>query len=168
MNASLLRRCLLVLALAVSTLLAQTQEIPASKAQKVTVLKYAIPKYPAIAKTARITGEVTVKFNVEKDGTVSNARVIGGPPMLAQASLDAIKSWKFQCLSCGFGKPFEHQVVFGFRIGDKLVGSDYTVESQFPDRLTLTIAPILVQPQRSDVGLPTTASIAVRENTTRD
>src|SRR5689334_15069062 len=86
--------------------------------QKVTVLKYVAPVYPAIAKTARITGDVVLSFNVQSDGTVADVNYVSGPKMLVQTSLDAIKQWKFQCLSCGYGKPFHHRFTFSFQIDD--------------------------------------------------
>jgi len=60
--------------------------------------------------------------------------------MLVQTSIDAIKQWKFQCLS-GYGKPFEHAFVFAFRVENTLQDSDKRIELKAPDRLTLTIGP---------------------------
>jgi outer membrane biosynthesis protein TonB len=46
--------------------------------QQVTVLKYVVPVYPAIAKTARIAGDVLLSFNVQSDGTVSDVNYVFG------------------------------------------------------------------------------------------
>ena len=133
----------LLLAIVASRVSLQAQKAETTAAQKkqVTVLKYVVPRYPAIAKTARISGDVTLGFTVEKDGTVSNVHVVGGPPMLVQTSIDAIKQWKFRCLSCGYGKPFEHAFVFAFRVENTLPDSDKRIELKAPDRLTLTVGP---------------------------
>jgi TonB family protein len=57
------------------------------------------PVYPAIAKAARVQGEVEIAIVIDSDGKVASEKVVGGPPMLRQAALDAIKKWQF--------KPFE-------------------------------------------------------------
>lgn len=133
----------LLLAIVASRASAQAQKTDTTEAHKkeVTVLKYVVPIYPAIAKTARIGGDVTLSFTVEKDGTVSNVHVVGGPPMLVQTSVDTIKQWKFQCLSCGYGKPFEHVFVFAFRVENTLPDTDRRIQLEAPDRLILTIGP---------------------------
>jgi periplasmic protein TonB len=54
------------------------------------------PQYPAIAKAARIQGTVVLQATISKDGTIQNLRVISGPPMLQQAALDAVRSWRYK------------------------------------------------------------------------
>jgi len=53
-----------------------------------------IPLYPAVAKTARISGSVKVQVTV-RDGTVVEAQTISGHPLLASATLANIKTWQF-------------------------------------------------------------------------
>src|SRR5438067_10192269 len=67
--------------------------LAAEPQQQVTVLKYVVPIYPAIAKTARINGDVVLSFNVESDGSVSDVQYVSGPKMLLPTCLDAIKQW---------------------------------------------------------------------------
>jgi protein TonB len=55
-----------------------------------------IPQYPAIAKAARIQGIVVLQATISKDGTIQNLRIISGPPMLRQAALDAVRSWRYK------------------------------------------------------------------------
>ena len=115
--------------------------------QQVTVLKYVVPLYPPIARTARIQGEVVMSFDVLKDGTVSEVNVVSGPKMLAQVSIDTIKQWKFQCLSCGYGKPFHHQFTFSFQFDDKLSYRDHSIKYDLPDKLTISTGRMPVEPE---------------------
>jgi periplasmic protein TonB len=54
------------------------------------------PQYPAIAKAARIQGVVVLQATISIVGTIQNLRVISGPPMLQQAALDAVRSWRYK------------------------------------------------------------------------
>ena len=55
-----------------------------------------IPLYPAIARSARVSGTVVLQATISKAGTIENLRVITGPAMLQQAALDAVKSWRYR------------------------------------------------------------------------
>jgi hypothetical protein len=65
--------------------------------------------------------------------------------MLEQTSVDAIKQWKFQCLSCGYGKPFHHRFTFSFRIDEKLSSGDHSIKYELPDRLTLSVGGVVIE-----------------------
>jgi protein TonB len=54
------------------------------------------PQYPAIAKAARIQGTVVLQATISKEGTITNLTVVSGPPMLQQAALDAVRSWRYK------------------------------------------------------------------------
>ncbi len=54
------------------------------------------PVYPAIARAAGIQGTVTLQATISKDGAIENPRVAGGPMMLQQAAMDAVKSWRYR------------------------------------------------------------------------
>jgi len=54
------------------------------------------PLYPELARKMRISGTVKLQIVVAKDGTVKTTKVIGGPPLLIDASVDAVKRWKFE------------------------------------------------------------------------
>ncbi len=60
------------------------------------VLDKTVPQYPAIARAARIQGTVVLQATIAKDGTIQNLRVINGPPMLQQAAIDAVRSWRYK------------------------------------------------------------------------
>src|SRR5271169_1380461 len=54
------------------------------------------PVYPDLARRMNITGSVKVEVVVAPNGTVKEAKVLGGHPVLAGAALDAVKKWRFE------------------------------------------------------------------------
>ncbi|MGA8431417.1 MAG: energy transducer TonB [Candidatus Sulfotelmatobacter sp.] len=54
------------------------------------------PVYPELAKKMNIVGTVKVEVIVLPNGTVKDARVVGGHPVLAGAALDAARKWRFE------------------------------------------------------------------------
>ena len=54
------------------------------------------PQYPAIAKSAHISGTVVLQATISKAGSIENLRVITGPAMLRQAAMDAVSSWRYR------------------------------------------------------------------------
>jgi len=54
------------------------------------------PEYPALAKKMNIGGTVKIEVVVAPNGTVKDARIVGGHPVLAGAALDAAKKWRFE------------------------------------------------------------------------
>lgn len=52
--------------------------------------------YPDLARKMNITGTVKVQVVISPNGTVKDAKVIGGHPVLASAALDAVKKWRFE------------------------------------------------------------------------
>jgi TonB family protein len=54
------------------------------------------PAYPELASKMRISGTVRIEVTVAPNGTVKEARVVGGHPVLASAALDAAKKWRFE------------------------------------------------------------------------
>jgi len=54
------------------------------------------PAYPALARQARIQGNVVLHAIIDKDGRVGQLEVVSGHPLLVQAALDAVKQWRYQ------------------------------------------------------------------------
>lgn len=54
------------------------------------------PAYPDLARKMNIAGVVKIEVVVAPNGTVKDARVVGGHPVLAGAALEAAKRWRFE------------------------------------------------------------------------
>lgn len=54
------------------------------------------PVYPDIARKMSISGVVRMQVVVEPNGTLKEAKVVGGHPLLVNAAMDAVKKWKFE------------------------------------------------------------------------
>ncbi len=55
-----------------------------------------LPQYPAVPRAARIQGTVVLQATISKSGSIENLSVISGPPMLQQAAMDAVRSWRYK------------------------------------------------------------------------
>jgi protein TonB len=53
------------------------------------------PEYPEIAKRMQLTGVVKLEVTIGADGKVKDTKVIGGHPLLVDATVRALKSWKY-------------------------------------------------------------------------
>jgi|SRR5712691_9721286 len=53
------------------------------------------PTYPELARRLNVSGRVKIEVVIAPDGHVKSTRVIGGHPLLVQASENAVKEWKF-------------------------------------------------------------------------
>jgi len=54
------------------------------------------PAYPELARKMNIAGTVKIEVVVAPNGTVKDARIMGGHPVLASAALDAARKWRFE------------------------------------------------------------------------
>ncbi len=54
------------------------------------------PVYPDLARRMNITGVVKIEITVSANGSIKNAKLVGGHPVLANAALDAVKKWRFE------------------------------------------------------------------------
>ncbi len=54
------------------------------------------PEYPDLARKMKITGAVQLQVTVSAEGSVKDVRVLGGHPVLAQAAVQAVRSWKYR------------------------------------------------------------------------
>jgi TonB family protein len=60
-----------------------------------TKIKDVQPVYPAIARSARVAGVVTIEAMIGPDGKVMDATVVRSIPLLDQAALDAVQQWEY-------------------------------------------------------------------------
>ena len=71
--------------------------IPVSSGvQAARLTKQVVPAYPALAKTARVSGTVRLQGVIGKDGAIKNLQLISGHPLLAQAALEAVRQWIYK------------------------------------------------------------------------
>jgi TonB family protein len=54
------------------------------------------PTYPLEARTRGIEGTVRLHAIIAKDGSVMQLQVVSGPPTLTQATLDAVRQWRYE------------------------------------------------------------------------
>ncbi len=91
-------------------------ELPSASAQQ-ELLRRVEPAYPELARQQNIQGSVLLEVHIRADGSVEDVQVISGAPLLAQASVDAVKQWKFRpYLSNGRPLEMETQVTLDFRL----------------------------------------------------
>jgi protein TonB len=78
---------------------------PKVKAEKVNIsagvaigllIQKTAPVYPPIAKSARVSGTVVLGASISKNGSIVGLHVVSGPPMLQQAALDAVRTWRYR------------------------------------------------------------------------
>ncbi len=83
------------------------------------LLEKTMPQYPAIAKAARIQGVVVLQATISTTGLIENIRVVSGPPMLQQAAVDAVRSWRYKPYLLN-GEPIEVETTINvvFNLGE--------------------------------------------------
>ncbi len=69
---------------------AQNEEIARHVKSKVD------PEYPELARRMHLAGTVKIEVVVAPNGTVKDARVVGGNPVLAASALVAAKKYRFE------------------------------------------------------------------------
>jgi TonB family protein len=90
---------------------------PSSAAAADTLLHRVEPEYPELAQRQKIQGPVVLDVHIGGDGAVQNVQVASGPPELAQASIDAVKQWRFKPRRVkGRAVPMQTTVTLNFRL----------------------------------------------------
>ena len=59
-------------------------------------IKSVAPVYPAIAKSAGVSGAVILEVTIGPDGHVTDTRILRSVPLLDQAAIDAVRQWVYQ------------------------------------------------------------------------
>jgi protein TonB len=86
--------------------------------QAAKMVRQTPPVYPAIAKTAHVSGTILLHAVIAKDGTVQQLEYVSGPPLLMKAAMDAVRDWKYQPTTLN-GEPVEvdTQISVVFQLG---------------------------------------------------
>jgi periplasmic protein TonB len=64
--------------------------------QSAMIIRKTPPTYPQLAKSARVSGVVHLAAVIAKDGTIQELHSLGGPALLIQAAMDAVKTWIYK------------------------------------------------------------------------
>jgi protein TonB len=64
--------------------------------QSAMIIRKTPPVYPQLAKSARVSGVVHLAAVIAKDGTIQELHSLGGPALLIQAAMDAVKTWIYK------------------------------------------------------------------------
>jgi TonB family protein len=111
------------------------------------------PKYPPLAQSARIAGDVKLTLGIRKDGSIDTVVLVSGPPMLTQAALDSARQSRFECPGCT-DEVTTYSLVYSFQI---IAGPDFPCPKSHQhftrsgNRVTVTGEPRLVDPYFSNV-----------------
>ncbi len=83
--------------------------------QSASLLKQITPEYPGIAKSAHVSGTVTLRAIISKDGSIEKLEYVSGPPLLMASAIRAVREWRYRPTMLN-GQPVEVdttvQVVF--------------------------------------------------------
>jgi protein TonB len=70
------------------------------------LLRKVIPEYPALARSARISGVVRLIGTIGEDGAIRNLQLVSGHSLLARAAMEAVQQWIYKPTLLN-GKPME-------------------------------------------------------------
>jgi TonB family protein len=59
-------------------------------------IKEVAPVYPAVARSARVHGDVVIEATIDEEGKVADTRVVKSAPLLDQAALNAVRQWEYR------------------------------------------------------------------------
>lgn len=86
--------------------------------------------YPDLARQAHVVGTVKLWFVPDRDGQVSQAQVISRNPLLRDAALSIVKSWRFRQRTLRPAVRYETEFVYVLNVQ----------ESEGAPRLTVSMA----------------------------
>jgi len=131
------------------TAFAQTDAHSGTSKGEAVMVSLLSPKYPPLARQANITGDVEIRLEIRKDGSIQSAVVVSGHPMLTQAALESAQQSRFECRTCeeevtALSLTFSFQIVAspGWPCPET-VGSRVT---QSENRVMVTAEPAMVYP----------------------
>ena len=77
------------------------------------------PMYPETARTARVAGTVKLWFVLNGDGDVAQTDVVSGNPLLRDAAVNTVKSWKFRSKTIRPSVRYETEFVYVLKVQPK-------------------------------------------------
>jgi len=86
--------------------------------QEARLLERVLPRYPELAKVARLEGDVVLRAIIARDGSVREIAVLRGHVLLVQAAVDAVARWRYRpTLLSGQPVEVETHITVVFRLG---------------------------------------------------
>jgi periplasmic protein TonB len=73
-----------------------TRPISVSHMSEGDLIRKILPTYPAVARSARIQGQVVLQAVISKQGAIENLKVLTGHPMLVPAAIEAVRQWRYR------------------------------------------------------------------------
>lgn len=131
---------------------ATTQKAQADQHLDLRLEHAEVPMYPQLARTARIFGTVEVQVTV-KDGHVAKTEVKSGAPVLTQATVENIQSWRFYSL---VNATFTTKFIYKLEEKKLLDPQNSKAELQLPLLAKITAVPVLLDTRVSSSAMPTT------------
>jgi TonB family protein len=138
-------------------LLLTVKSCPAQGAEALCPKHIETPRFPSLARQARITGKVKVTLTINADGNVEDAKAISEAPMmgahllLEQSAIQDVQKWTF---SKPTQAPFTQIIVFDYQLDETL---PLTYESpiikvvfDLPDHVKIVSNLPPVNPTKSD------------------
>ncbi len=114
------------------------------------LVEYEPVRYPLLARPARIFGAVKIHFRVDASGAVTDARIVSGHPLLAQAALANVRAWKFAPLGNG---QIKTEIDFEFGLHDAANGgSREQVRLDLPGVIRVLTTPPIIDTNYSAVA----------------
>jgi TonB family protein len=102
------------------------------------------PRYPPLARQARIQGDVEVTVRVRLDGSVEAAAIASGHPMLKQAALESAQNSQYECRRCSEAG-MSYSMVYTFRIATEYSNQPQTTSvTQSQNHVTVVAEPPVV------------------------
>ena len=81
------------------------------------VIKRVQPKYPSNALTMHLQGAVQLAAMIDKEGNVTNLKVLKGDAVLARAAVDAVRQWRYKPYYLdGVPVDIETQITVNFKL----------------------------------------------------
>jgi protein TonB len=88
-----------------------------SELQEAKLLAVRRPEYPLGAKMARVQGTVRLRAIIDREGRITDLKVVEGHPLLTPAVLAAVQKWRYSPTILG-GEPVEvaTEIIVKFRL----------------------------------------------------
>jgi TonB family protein len=117
------------------------------------VVSLEMPSYPALARQARIEGQVQLAIEVDSIGVVISAEAKGGHQLLRDAAVKNVRTWRFRPVVPKESPTLKAQVTFKYKLeGDELYASPCPSRVVFESWKTVEVVthPPTVETQVSD------------------